>query len=392
MAIKAYLFSLPPVNAPKKPNHLAFPFNVRLGLAGWNAIYFTPGEFKPDPAKSAQLNRGAYLVEGLGHCGDCHTPKNIAEAPISSQAFAGEPIQHWFAPNISSDVREGIGGWSDDELVTFLKTGVAQGKGVVAGPMAETIHDSLSQMTDADLHAIVAYLKSTPAQDVKLADTKPSALQGPHGIGSGTYLTYCASCHQTTGEGIKGAVPALVGNLAVRAKGPEDVVRVILGGLPAQQGYSPMPALGADMTDQQIADVTNYVRNAWSNAAPATAGPGLVGTIRADTHTLLAGTAPDGCGTLVQPKLKAAVDDPKDGIADLLHQINSGNITEEIAQLVPKVHAAAPGVSQADIINGMTVAYCPIVSRDGGLAKPENRRLLNRFTTLLYTKLVGGSS
>lgn len=176
MAIKAYLFSLPPVHAPKQPNDLIFPFNLRIGLAAWNWRYFHPGTFKPDPNVSAQINRGAYLVEGLGHCGACHTPKNIAQAPKAGQSFGGGEIQGWYAPNISADVREGVGGWTDAQLVTLLKTGAVPGKGIVRGPMLQTVHDSLSQLTDSDLEAMAAYLKSTPSR-VEYPPTELSVLQ-----------------------------------------------------------------------------------------------------------------------------------------------------------------------------------------------------------------------
>ncbi len=391
LAIKAYLFSLPPVHAPKKPNHLMFPFDVRLGLAAWNAVFFTPGTFKPDPTKSAEYNRGAYLVEGLGHCGDCHTPKNIAEAPIHSEGFAGEPLQHWFAPNISSDVREGIGGWSDDQLIGFLKNGVAPGKGVVAGPMAETVHDSLSKMTEADLHAIVVYLKATPPQEPFAQTAAASGFAGPHGIGQSTYVTYCASCHQLNGQGVKGAIPALDGNAAVGAQGPEDVIRVVLGGLWAQGSYAPMPALGADMTDQQVADVVNYIRTAWSNRAPATVGPEVVGTIRNDTKTMLSGDRPGACPNLTQPQLRAALADPKTGLEALLRSTTPQNLLTNVTEIVTKAKAAAPGVSQADLVNGLTVAYCPIAGQVGGLEVPANRHQLTNFTQTVYTRLAAGS-
>jgi mono/diheme cytochrome c family protein len=389
LAIKAYLFSLSPVHAPKKPNHLMFPFDVRLGVGAWDAIFFTAGTFQPDASKSAEYNRGAYLVEGLGHCGDCHTPKNLAEAPINGEAFAGEPIQHWFAPNITSDVREGIGGWSDDQLVAFLKTGVAPGKAVVAGPMAETVHDSLSQMSDADLHAIALYLKALPAKQEFAAKSPGAAMTGPHTHGADVYVSYCASCHQLNGVGVAGAIPALVGDGAVNAQGPEDVIRVVLGGLPAQQHYAPMPALGADLTDQQIADVTNYVRTAWSNHAPATTGPGLVGQIRAETATLQSGRE-HGCPDVSQPELKAALDNQQNGIADLLRQTNDGNLLQNVGQIVDRAKAAAPGLSQADLVNGLTVAYCPIAGQSGGLAARANRHKLNNFSQLVYSKLAAG--
>jgi len=129
LAIKAFLFSQPPVNAPRPPSHLEFPFNIRTSLAGWRALFFTPGDFKADPSQPAAVQRGAYLVEGLGHCGACHTPRNELGGSKPGDALGGGELQGqgWFAPNITSDVRQGIGGWSDQQLVAYLKTGVAQG-------------------------------------------------------------------------------------------------------------------------------------------------------------------------------------------------------------------------------------------------------------------------
>jgi mono/diheme cytochrome c family protein len=146
MAIKAYLFSLQPVNAPRKPNELAFPFNIREGLAAWDGLFLRKGTFQPDPSKSAEINRGAYIVQGLGHCGECHNGRNLLGDTKMADSLQGGPIQHWYAPNITSDVQDGIGKYSDDQVFTFLKTGVSPGMGVAAGPMSETIHDSLRKL------------------------------------------------------------------------------------------------------------------------------------------------------------------------------------------------------------------------------------------------------
>ena len=240
LAIKAYLFSLAPVHAPRQPNHLDFPFNVRAGLAVWDEMFLREGTFKPDPAKSAEINRGAYIVEGLGHCGECHNGRKLLGDTPMAQSLRGGPIENWYAPNITSDVRDGIGKYSDDQVFGYLKTGVSPGMGVASGPMAETIHDSLSKLNDGDLHAIVAFLKSTPAE-ASYTSAERSAFTGKDAVGRQAYLNNCASCHQLDGKGIAGAVPALSGNGAVLARGSDNVIRAILGGLEAQQSYAPMP-------------------------------------------------------------------------------------------------------------------------------------------------------
>ena len=165
LAIKAYLFSLEPVTAQRQPNTLQFPFNIRQSLLGWRELFFRPGTFKPDPARTTEVNRGAYLVEGLGHCGECHTPRNVLGATERNQALSGAIVDGWLAPNITSDMRQGIGGWSDTELAAFLKTGVAPAKGVVFGPMKDVVHDSLQYASDDDIRAIIAYLRTTAAQE-----------------------------------------------------------------------------------------------------------------------------------------------------------------------------------------------------------------------------------
>ena len=307
-----YLNTVAPSDLPSKPAALTFPFSVRAGLGAWNAAFFKPGEFKPDAGKSAEWNRGAYLVEGLGHCGDCHMPKGTAMQPISSKAFSGGAIQDWYAPDITSNAGEGIGKWSVDELARFLKTGVTPDKGVVAGLMSQVVHDSLAYLKDEDLRAIAVFLKDTPP----IAAYKPTASAGETKAGSAgqtAYLTYCASCHQLDGKGLANAVPALAGNGLVNAQGPENIVRVILAGHLATGSYAAMPAVGAGMTDQEIAEVTDYVRSAWGNKAPAISERGLVSRVR--EHTTASLLAPGKTETNGDPCFPG-VDQPVKPIED----------------------------------------------------------------------------
>ena len=187
---------------------------------------------------------------------------------------------------------------------------------------------------------------------------------GAHPAGRDTYLNNCASCHQLNGEGISGAVPALVDNGAVLADGPDDVIRVILGGIEAQGSYAPMPAVGTGLTDQQIADVTNYIRQSWGNEAPPNAGPGEVGDLRPKTFTAMS-IGPDGhCPTVVQPGLASVLNDPSSGINDALRSMKLETVLQTAEKVVAKVKAAAPDAKQAEIVNSLTIAYCPIVERD----------------------------
>jgi mono/diheme cytochrome c family protein len=384
LAIKAYLFSLQPVHAPRLPSKMEFPFNIRTGLVAWNELFFHEGTFHPDPSKSPDVNRGAYLVEGLGHCGGCHNGRILAGNSNEAKQLQGGELQNWYAPNITSDVREGVGKYNDEQLVTYLKSGVAQGVGVANGPMAETIHDSLSKMTDADLHAIVAYLKSTPAK-ADYDTSHKTAFTGPSPEGRQTYLNNCASCHQLDGKGINGAVTSLVGDASVLAGGPQDVIRVILGGIEAQGTNAPMPAIGAGMTDQEVADVTNYVRQAWGNAAPATAGGGMVGDLRKQTSTAM--NLRGECPKIEQPEIAAVVADPKSGIGDALRGLTLVNVEQTAEQIVPKVKAAAPHAQQADIVNGLTNAYCPIIKQDPQVTGAQRVIQFNNFSDQVYSVL-----
>ncbi len=387
MAIKAYLFSLPPVHAPQKPDHLIFPFNIRTGIAGWNALYFKEGTYQPDPTKSAVWNRGAYIVEGLGHCADCHTPKNLAQAPINSEAFAGGKFDDWYAPNITTDKKEGIGTWSQAQIVSYLKEGAAAGKGVAFGPMAQTVHDSLSHLTDADLTAIATYLQTIPPKATyKLAALEPGAGKE---AGRLVYLSYCSSCHQPNGQGIGNAIPPLADNGAVASQGPENVLRVVIGGLPAQASYGPMPGFATLLSPEQIADVTNYVRTAWSNKAPATASPDMVGPLLPKTQSIMAAT--HWCGSQGTTPLDAAIHNPANGILADMQAITPDNELQQVNAIVQKIQHAAPQAKQADVVNRLTAAYCPQVETNTKLANDRKAPALDQFSELVYTELTKGA-
>jgi mono/diheme cytochrome c family protein len=389
LAIRAFLKTVAPSSEHSKPNRLMFPFDIRAGLGPWNALYFHQGEFKEDSAKPAAWNRGAYLVEGLGHCSDCHTPKGVAMEPQNSKAYSGGAIDNWYAPNITSDPAQGIGRWSEEELVQYFKTGATRGKGVVVGPMAQVVHDSLSHLSDSDLQAIAAYVKSIPPLATYKAD-RPSGEVGPHPSGENVYIEHCSFCHQLDGRGRAGAVPALAGNGAVQAKGPEDVIRVILGGHLATGTFAPMPAVGAGMTDQEIADVTDYVRTAWSNAAPVIQKTGLVGDIRAKTISGLAGPGArdennDPCQIGQNSTPVPSIDDPQ--INKTLASMSPESMLSAIPTLIARVKEHSPDKPQADIINGLMLAYCRIEARTPEFLKPGGRDQLNRFGQLVYGEL-----
>jgi len=267
-AVRAYLMSLEPiVNTPPR-NQLYFPLNVRSLMAGWDGLFFKPGEFKPDPNKSAEWNRGAYLVEGPGHCGACHTAKNVLGADKTKSALHGAKIQDWTAPRLIGDDRDGLGRWSREDIAEYLKTGRNKFSGA-AGLMAEVVVNSTSKMTDADLKAIAAYLKDMPAKGEASATAPEAAVMT---AGQAIYEDSCSACHQASGEGVPHMFPPLKGDAVAQQSDPSTVVRVILeGAMTATTRERPtpsaMPAFDWKLSDEQVAAVATYVRNAWGNKA-----------------------------------------------------------------------------------------------------------------------------
>ncbi|MFI5387471.1 MAG: c-type cytochrome [Fimbriimonadales bacterium] len=279
LAIKVYLFSLKPVHAPRVPNNMAFPFDMRWTLFAWRALFFHAGVYQPDPKRSAEWNRGAYLVEGAGHCGECHSPRNILEGTETQNSLAGGKFGKWLAPNISADPRWGIGDKSVNDLVTFLKTGSQKTEGVAFGPMAEVVHDSLHYVSTADLQAIAVFLKAGPERAPSVPDQVASRGELQHG--QKLYLDNCAKCHQDKGQGSPGIVPNLADNAAITSAQPDDLIDAVLSGLHGSSpGTMPMPSFARALSDQDVADIANYVRSDWGNHAPTNATPALVASLR----------------------------------------------------------------------------------------------------------------
>jgi mono/diheme cytochrome c family protein len=274
-AIFAYLRSLEPASNNVNRNTLPFPFNVRTSMAGWNMLFFTSGEFKPDPNKSEEFNRGAYLVEGLGHCGACHTPLNAFGANKTDKYLQGGQVDNWTAPNITNDAQAGLGKWSVDDVVQYLKTGQARGA-IASGPMKDVVENSTTHMSDADLKAMAVYLKERGAVGSP-SPTPVAADDARMKMGEAVYVDTCSACHVRNGTGIEHVFSKLAGNTVVNQDDPASLIRIIIaGGRGAATDAHPtgpaMPSLGYRLNDEQIAAVVTYVRNSFGNAAaPATA-------------------------------------------------------------------------------------------------------------------------
>jgi mono/diheme cytochrome c family protein len=272
LAIRAYLSTVQALKRAVNANQLPFPLSVRADMAAWNALYFKPGTFQPNVDKSDEWNRGAYLVEGLMHCGACHTPKNLAGADKDSERLQGGVLQDWFAPDITPNRRHGIGRWQIDEIVAYLKTGHNQ-NAAATGPMAEEVTNSSSKMSDADLRAVAVYLKDQASRD----ETSPPPLADSDPVmktGAAIYADECSGCHAPRGTGVYGLFPMLAGAPGVQSEDPTSLIRIVLNGTRsvatngAPTGPA-MPAFGWLLNDHQTAAVLTYVRNTWGNAAPA---------------------------------------------------------------------------------------------------------------------------
>ncbi len=266
LAIKAYLFTLTPVKQANRPDTFAFPYDQRWLMAIWATLFNPDRRFSPVPEQSPQWNRGAYLVEAAGHCGECHTPRNPMQALDQRQKFAGGVAEGWNAYNISADKVSGIGDWSAEELTAYLSAGHATGRGVASGPMGEAVALSLAHLTPSDIAAIVTYVRSVPP-----AASGPPRRAGPapasprlagldNPIGQRVFQGNCASCHGWSGTGSVREQAGLTGLRSVNdPSGANAALMVLHGSGAVRPGHPLMPAFGKAYSDAEIAAVANYV-------------------------------------------------------------------------------------------------------------------------------------
>lgn len=273
-ALFAFLRSQQAVSQPNKAHELRYPYNTQAALAMWRALYFRPGAFVPQAKQSADWNRGAYLVRGLGHCAACHAPRNALGATVDELSGGLMPGLNWVAPSLLNPHEAGVATWQQQQVVELLKTGVTQQgstRGATLGPMAEVVYRSTQHLTEADLRAMAVYLQGLPRdvpRDAPLQAVDPTV----QALGAQLYKTHCAACHGERGEGAAPAYPALAGNRKVTMASPVNLVQMILRGgfLPTTAGnprpYG-MPPFGQTLNDAEIAALATHVRSAWGNAA-----------------------------------------------------------------------------------------------------------------------------
>jgi mono/diheme cytochrome c family protein len=357
-ALWSYIHALPAVKNTVPKNTLPFPLTIRGGLAVWQSLYFKPGPFQPAADHDATWNRGAYLVEALGHCADCHTPRNLAQGLEAQHGLTGASIEGWYAPDISSDPESKLRAWKTRDLAHYLKTGLAPNNAKAFGPMQEVIDDSLRHLSDPDLLAMAVYLR---AQGNSVQPKTPSAPKLPEerlAAGKTIYEDNCRSCHQSNGKGIPGSAPALAGNDAVTAAEPFNVIMAILEGFPTQGTWGAMGSFAANLSDDQISDVTNYVRTAWGNGAAPNATPWSVENWRKNAQTPM-----DQSNALLCPSLPQSVMQPAYAAGSAALK-QAGADRGKMQQLVSTYFSARPAASAAQVVEALSTAYCRVLADD----------------------------
>jgi len=281
-ALHAYLHSLPAVAQPNRPHELRFPFDQQAALAVWRALYFRPERVTPDASRGADWNRGAYLVEGLGHCNACHASRNALGATSSTLDLAGGliPVQNWYAPSLTAADEASVASWDLQHIVDLMRTGVSA-RGAVMGPMGEVVGGSTQYLNEPDLRAMATYLKalppapSAPAPAPAPRDASPG--RSPDGPGAKLYTDHCVQCHGEQGEGVPGIYPALAGSRAVTMRVSANLVHLVLeGGFPPSTQGNPrpygMPPFATVLSTDEVAQLLSYVRGSWGNrGAPVSA-------------------------------------------------------------------------------------------------------------------------
>lgn len=270
LAIKAYLLSQPSAHAVNRADTLGFPYDQRWAMAIWSFFFNADTRFAPNTSQSAQWNRGAYIAEALAHCGECHTPRNLAFALDNRKKFAGAVTAGWHAYNITPDKGTGIGTWSDDEVFDYLAHGHASARGTAAGPMGEAVDESFSQMAPEDIHALVSFVRNVPpvASPDLPATLAPAAPASPkdnavaaNALGKKIFQEACVSCHNWTGVSAITPYATIAGARAVNDPAATNVAQIVISGTRRNepQGVVSMPAFGSIFSDTEIAAVANYV-------------------------------------------------------------------------------------------------------------------------------------
>ena len=275
-ALYAYLKTLPPIVQTNRQHRLRFPYRSQFVLAIWRALYFRPGAYQPDASRSVEWNRGAYLVQGLGHCNACHTSRDALGGGQQEDMAGGMmPMSNWYASSLTSDSRAGVGKWDKQHIVDLLKTGVSA-RAAVVGPMSEVVYKSLQYLNEGDLQAMAEYLKSLPPTRAPTQSGGALLNKVQHEVvmdwGGKLYKKHCAACHGETGNGNPPAYLPFAARHSLATPSAVNLVRIVMNG-----GYPPgtlgnprpfgMPPFRSVLGDEDVAAVVSYLRNSWGNQA-----------------------------------------------------------------------------------------------------------------------------
>ena len=277
-ALFAYLHSLAAVAQVNKAHELAWPFDLQAALAVWRALYFRAATVRSDAGQSAEWMRGAYLVEGLGHCNACHASRNALGATPGPLDLAGGliPVQNWYAPSLTAPHEAGVAEWDTQQIVELLRSGVVARGALIAvmGPMSEVVAGSTQHLSAPDLRAMATYLQALPSK--ALAARAAPAATAPTAAGAGLYDAHCARCHGDRGEGAPGIYPALAASRSVLLESPANLVHIVLeGGFPPSTAGNPrpygMPPFATELSNDDVAQLLTHIRASWGNRAAAVA-------------------------------------------------------------------------------------------------------------------------
>jgi mono/diheme cytochrome c family protein len=358
-ALWAFVQTVPAIENSVEVNRLRFPFDVRESLWVWRALYFTEGRFQPDAAKDAAWNRGAYIIDALAHCGECHTPRDALGGLDQSRSLQGAQIEEWYAPDISGGPNSVITGWDVARLEAFL-SGNDGLNHVAVGSMRDVVAD-LSRADPADVHAIAVYLKDQPADaspDPALHARAMTAAQRAEA--EALFAGECVTCHGANGEGAPGVAASLVGSGAVLAAEPSNVVSVLLEGIGPSATYGAMPSFRDALSDADIAALANYVRTSWGNSAPANATPAFVAGLRNVTAADPAAIAGALCPAVATDAVDAAT-------REAINQLAAAASFDAaaVSPVVAAYDAAHPDATQTTRLTTLGGLYCQALARDG---------------------------
>lgn len=358
-ALWAFVETIPPVDNTVEVNRLSFPFDVRESLWVWRALYFTSTRFEADPAKDNVWNRGAYIVEALAHCAECHTPRDALGGLIPGRNLQGAQIEEWYAPDISGGPESVIASWDVARLEGFL-SGNDSLNHVAVGSMRDVVND-LSKADPADVHAIAVYLKDQrPDADAERPVAPVAMREADKATAEALFGGQCATCHGTDGVGAPGVAASVVGSGAVLASQPVNVIAVLLEGIGPAGDYGAMPSFRDSLDNTEIALLANYVRTSWGNAAPANATAETVAGLRSGTQADPSAVAGAACPAVAADRVDSATREAIDALA-AAPDLDAAAVTA----IVAAYDAQHPDGTLTERVTSLGGVYCQALARMG---------------------------